>query len=105
MLTNKRPIAIIRRSCSDSSVTASQWIEFSEATGSTRRLRSVMRAEDRWTVEAGDEARPLFLFQVYEGIFSSWTRHRSSRGASRTKNDGGVPEAATACSRHPYLQR
>src|SRR5262249_13538382 len=33
MRANKRPIAIIRRSCSDSSVTASQWIEFSEATG------------------------------------------------------------------------
>src|SRR5262249_42996156 len=36
MRTNKRPIAIIRRSCSDSSVTASQWIEFSEATGKRR---------------------------------------------------------------------
>jgi transposase len=31
---NKRPIANVRRSCSDSSVTASQWIEFLEATGS-----------------------------------------------------------------------
>src|SRR5260370_19881125 len=32
MRTNKKPIATIRQSCSDSLVTASQWIEFSGAT-------------------------------------------------------------------------
>src|SRR5262245_2453141 len=39
MRTNRRPIAIIRRSCSDSSLAASQRMEFSEATGRSLALR------------------------------------------------------------------
>src|SRR5262249_55844810 len=50
MRANKRPIAIIRRSCSDSSVTASQWIEFSEATGSAPSVLRYFSSADAGSI-------------------------------------------------------
>src|SRR6266446_8179109 len=72
---NKGPIATIRQSCSDSSVTASQWIEFSGATatfsassrlfdlnGETKRVRKKQSS----AIIAADVRRFSYLINTDE---------------------------------------
>src|SRR5262249_26556566 len=88
MRANKRPIAIIRRSCSDSSVTASKWIEFSEATACARRpitawhevlfqrsrrrshrcLGQAIRRSDAWSQPATAQKLALTVLQDHEAV-------------------------------------
>src|SRR5439155_21926420 len=66
MRINRRPTAIIRQSCSDSSLAASQRTEFSEATGTNRLLS---RSTNSSSAKAGSTNVRSYLADAVEGTW------------------------------------